>query len=114
MVLRASSVVGSGFPPEEGQELGRLFLQLYEEHQHPPHTGWPWEVCGVDLRGLPSAMLIGGFFHALLQTIYDADPELMEKFRKHIRWRCEWSFQEGSIREWVKDFRPVIRLGNQR
>jgi hypothetical protein len=93
--LDASTVVGHGFPTDEGTRLAEALL----EHPEFAH-GFT-----VDLRGLPSALLIACFFSAVLQTIHDREPELLTGAR-NIFWAASYPFQTESIKRWMREFVP--------
>jgi hypothetical protein len=92
----ASEIVEAGFPPDEGERLAAKLLNA---------TDTNWEDLTIDLRGLPSGLLISAFFNAFLQEIYDRRPNLLKQART-IKWRVTYDFQEANIKQWMSDFAP--------
>lgn len=73
-MIASSAISGTGFPTEEGRKLAEHVLRQESGERE------------VDLRGMSSALLIGGFFFAFLQTVHD--------------------FQEKHVSDWMMSFKP--------
>jgi hypothetical protein len=96
--IDARKYVGSGFPSDEGARLARGLLDL-------PQAWWDSD-SEIDLRELPSALLISSFFNGALQAIHDARPAALARARK-FKWRVKYDFQRENIEQWMKSFTPV-------
>ena len=59
----------------------------------------------VDVRGLPPALLIGGFYSGFLHQIHDRDPELLSDARR-IRWTTDHEFQREQAERAMESFVP--------
>lgn len=94
--IKASRIVGKGFPTDEGEKLANYLLAKPERD---------WSSLAIDLTGCDSGLLISAFFNAFLQTIYENSASDLDDARL-IVWKLDFSFQRENVAEWMKDFRP--------
>ena len=93
----ALDLIGTGFPPNEGEHLAQRLLRTRDEID--------WKNLTVDLRECQAGMLISAFFNSFLQHIHEESPELLKDARS-ITWTTDFEFQAEKIRDWVEHFRP--------
>lgn len=86
---------GRGSPINAGKALADHIL-IHKE---------PLNSVMVSLKGLPAALLIGGFFFGFLQRIHDKSPEQLEKARL-IMWSTDFDFQQEFASSCMKEFTP--------
>lgn len=96
--IDATQIVKRAFPPEEGAALAQTLLAKSDTD---------WSDLVIDLRALPSSLLISAFFNSFLQTIYQQQPTLLERARK-IRWEVKFPFQRENVTDWMKKFEPFV------
>lgn len=94
--LKASRVIGRGFPTDEGERLARYLLS---------NTDADWAKMAIDLTDCDSGLLISAFFNAFLQAIHDQAPEHLDDARS-VDWNLEFGFQRENVAEWMADFQP--------
>jgi hypothetical protein len=95
IVFDAFDIVGNLFPTVAGTRLADKLLDLDQ----------PLDAIAVDLTRCAPAMLIGGFFNAVLQAVHDRCPEKLDSARK-IQWRLAHEFQREQVRDLMTRFRP--------
>lgn len=99
MKITARTVVGNGFPTDEGAAFARHLLEVVDE------AGVELRDVTVDLRGLPHAMIISAFFNSFLQEVHDRRASALEAARS-IAWSPAFDFQRGLIAGWAEEFSP--------
>ena len=92
--MATGAVSRAEFPTDAGRKLAIRMLD---------RAARPW--AEVNLSGLPPELLIGGFFFAFLQTVYDSEPELLDE-AKGIRWILDHAFQDERVSDWMTSFQP--------
>lgn len=92
--MDAREIVGTGFPPDEGQKLAQHVLKESSDLQ-----GLEINVCRC-----PAALLISCFFSSFLTQINDSRPDLLDDARK-ISWVAKHQFQQDNIARWMEDFK---------
>jgi hypothetical protein len=96
MVIDAREVIGSGFPPNEGERLADWVLKQSSELSEEQ----------IDLTRCPPALIISAFFNAFLQRIYERNVKLYP-VAKQLKWKLRFPFQERNVRDWIESFRPA-------
>ncbi len=101
-VIWASQTVNTrtGWPIDEGIKLANVVLAAPQGE-----NGWPEDTVILDL---PPGMLIGGFFNAFLQHVYEQRPEALEAARK-TKWHAPFKFQRDMIADLMVGFKPYER-----
>jgi hypothetical protein len=102
MVIDAREIVGSGFPPDEGERLADWFLTHDDRISGEE----------VDLTKCPSALLISAFFNAFLQRIYERRQDLYPD-AKSLRWKLKFDFQDKNVQDWIDNFKPAEQGGSK-
>ena len=102
MDIRARDLIGTGFPPEEGGLLARKLLEKGSEVD--------WKDLSIDVRDLPSSLLISAFFNGFLQEIVDKNASLLGLARK-TKWVLEFDFQRENVERWMSDFKSFDTKG---
>ena len=82
-----------GFPPSTGALLAVVVLEQGLEGD-----------LGLDVRGLPAALLITGFYNGFLQRVYETRPDLLETARS-IKWVTDFPFQEKLATQVMQEWR---------
>jgi hypothetical protein len=95
-IWRVTPDSDSRWVTEVGRNFANLLLQALE----------PGDWCGlsVDLRGVPAAGLIGGFFNAFLLRVHQHDDCWVPLARK-ITWLTDHAFQAELIKGWMADWK---------
>ena len=93
--INALDHIGTGFPPNEGEQLAQELLK----HE------LDWAALKIDLRKCAPALLISAFFNGFLQYIATASAERLEA-AKNIEWLVDFDFQGQNIQQWVENFSP--------
>jgi hypothetical protein len=83
-------------PADAGTNLAKALLD----------SGQALDELEVDLRDCPPALLISGFFQAVLQHVHETEPTKLEVARQ-IAWKVRHDFQRRHIAQWVGDFVPL-------
>lgn len=93
--INAATLVGTGFPPDEGRKLARALLE----------DDLLAEGIEVDLREVRPGVVISAFFNGFLQEVSERAVERLPIARS-IRWMMKFPFQDRNVARWVRDFRP--------
>lgn len=99
MLIDANTIIGRGFPTEEGRKLADHLLH---------DKDIDWSDLTVDLRGCPSGLLISAFFNAFLMQVHESQSDLLDEAR-NINWRLDFDFQQHNVGQWMREFQPPSR-----
>lgn len=94
--IRASTILGNGFPADEGHRLAQALLENQE---------FNWSIDQVDLCACDPAMLVSAFFRGFLETVHERRPHLLGKARS-LNWETEFDFQNENVRNCMVELRP--------
>lgn len=102
--ISARTLVGGGFPPDQGKLLADKLLQ---------DSNVEWDNLSIDLSGVSASLIISAFFNGFMQEIHDKRAGYLEKV-KNVQWLVPFDFQKKSIEKWVREFKPVNDNANVR
>ncbi|MDZ4684639.1 MAG: hypothetical protein SH850_06070 [Planctomycetaceae bacterium] len=94
--LNARTIVGTGFPTDEGRKLAKHLLS------NPPG---PLDELDIDLRSCSPVLLISAFFNGFLQQVYESAPQMLDA-AKAVSWGLKHKFQQDNVARWMQEFRP--------